>query len=75
MRRVSATGQLWHDGHHYHLGEVFAHCRVALHQDATDRTELHFANVHLVFDPAERFRPTSLRRIKNHSPNLTQKLN
>lgn len=50
MRRVSATGQLWHDGHHYHFG-------------------------YLVFDPAERFRPTSLRRIKNHSPNLTQKLN
>jgi transposase InsO family protein len=60
VRRVSSTGQLWHDGHHYHLGEVFAHCRVGLRQDATGRTELHFANIHLgylVFDPAEQFRP------------------
>lgn len=60
VRRVSATGQLWHDGHHYHLGEVYAHCRLGLVQNPTGRTELHFANVHLgylVFDPAERFRP------------------
>lgn len=62
VRRASATGQLWHDGHNYHLGEIFAHCRMGLHLDAAGRTELHFANVHLgylVFDPAERFRPAA----------------
>ena len=55
VRRASATGQLWHEGHHYHLGEVFAHCRLGLRPDGTGRTELHFANRHLgylVFDPA-----------------------
>ena len=60
VRKISSSGHLWHDGHHYHLGEVFARCRVGLHRDAAGRTELHFANVHLgylVFDPAERFRP------------------
>lgn len=60
VRRASVTGHLWHDGHSYHLGEIFAHCLMGLRQDATGRTELHFANVHLgylLFDPAERLRP------------------
>lgn len=60
VRRVSASGHLWYDGHNYHLGEVFAHCRVGLSMAATGRTELYFANRHLghlVLDPAERFRP------------------
>lgn len=60
VRRVSASGHLWHDGHNYHVGEIFARCRVALHVNASGRTELHFANVHLGdldYDPAEQFRP------------------
>jgi hypothetical protein len=54
IKQVSGNGHLWHDGHHDHLGEIFAHCRVALHTDRDGRTELHFANVHLgylVYDP------------------------
>ncbi len=60
VKQVSACGHLWHDGQSYHLGEIFAHSRVALRIDATGRTELHFANLHLgylVYNPAERFRP------------------
>ena len=60
VKPVSVSGHLWHEGHHYHLGEIFARCRAGLRVDATGRTELHFANLHLgylVFDPAERFRP------------------
>ena len=71
VRRVSATGKLWHDGHDYALGEIFAHCRVALRKDSTGRTELHFANVHLgylVFDPAARFRPAAYIALPDQKP-------
>jgi hypothetical protein len=70
-RKVSVSGHLWHEGHHYHLGEVFANCRVGLRVDAAGRTELHFANVHLGYlhyDPAERFRPPASIVPPNHKP-------
>lgn len=60
VKSISATGQLAHQGHLYHVGEAFAGCRVGLFVNSAATTELHFANVHLgnlVYDPAERFRP------------------
>ena len=71
VRKVSANGQLWHEGHNYHLGEVFADCRVGLHVDATGRTELHFANRHLghlLYDPEEQFRPKAYIVPPDHKP-------
>jgi len=71
VKKVSGSGHLWHEGHHYHLGEVFAYCRVGLRVDATGRTELHFANVHLgylIYDPAERLRPPASVVPPNHKP-------
>ena len=71
VRKISSSGHLWHDGHHYHLGEVFARCRVGLHRDAAGRTELHFANVHLGYlhyDPEERFRPAASIVPPHHKP-------
>lgn len=71
VRRASVTGHLWHDGHNYHLGEVFAHCRVGLRVDATGRTELHFANRHLgnlLYDPEEQFRPKASIVPPGHKP-------
>jgi transposase InsO family protein len=61
VKTVSSSGHLWHNGHHYHVGEVFAGKHVALHHNPEGATELHFANLHLgnlVFDPeGARFRP------------------
>jgi len=71
VKPVSGSGHLWHEGHHYHLGEVFARCRVGLRVAADGRTELHFANVHLGylhFDPAERLRPPAYVVPPNHKP-------
>jgi hypothetical protein len=71
VRQISANGQLWHDGHHYHLGEIFAHCRVGLRLDAKGRTELHFANRHLgnlLYDPEEQFRPKASIVPPDHKP-------
>ena len=62
VKVISSSGFLAHEGHNYHLGEIFAGKRVGLQRTATGQTELYFANVHLghlVFDPAERFRPTA----------------
>ncbi|BET69439.1 integrase core domain-containing protein [Opitutales bacterium ASA1] len=62
VKVVSTSGFLAHEGHNYHLGEIFAGKRVGLRRGPDERTELYFANVHLgnlVFDPAERFRPTA----------------
>ncbi len=71
VRQISANGQLWHDGHHYHLGEIFAHCRVGLRLDAKGRTEVHFANRHLgnlLYDPEEQFRPKASIVPPDHKP-------
>jgi len=63
VKTVSSSGHLWHDGHHYHVGEVFAGKHVALHRNCEGATELHFANVYLgnlIYDPeGGRFRPTA----------------
>jgi putative transposase len=62
VKIISTSGHLAHEGHHYHVGEMFAGKRVGLHRNDAGQTELHFANVHLgnlVFDPAERFRPAA----------------
>jgi transposase InsO family protein len=63
VKLVSASGFLAHEGRNYHLGEAFAHKRVGLRRDATGRTEVHFANVHLghlAFDAeGGRFKPTA----------------
>jgi transposase InsO family protein len=71
VKRLSATGHLWHAGHNYHVGEAFAHCRVGLHIKATGRTELYFANRllgYLVYDPAEQFRPKAYIALPDHKP-------
>ena len=71
IRLLSATGHLWHVGHHYHVGEALAGCRVGLVVNASGVTELHFANVHLgnlVYDPAEQFRPKASIVPPNHKP-------
>jgi putative transposase len=47
VKTISESGQLAHEGRHYHVGEAFAHKRVGLRLNAEGRTELHFANVHL----------------------------
>lgn len=60
VKTVSVSGHLSHEGHNYHLGDIFAGKRVALRYTPSGTTELYFANVHLgnlVYDPAERFRP------------------
>ncbi len=58
---MSSSGYLWHDGHHYFVGEVFAGKQLALHQSCEGTTELHFANLHLGnlnYEPeVARFRP------------------
>jgi putative transposase len=63
VKRLSATGHLAHDGHHYYVGEALAGCRVGLQRNASGQTEVHFANVplgHLVFDSGGgRFTPTA----------------
>ena len=71
VKQVSASGHLYHEGHNYHLGEVFAHCRVGLRVDSTGRTEVHFANRHLgnlLYDPAEQFRPKASIVPPDHKP-------
>jgi transposase InsO family protein len=71
VRTVSESGHLWHDGHNYHLGEVFARCRVGLHRNRTGSTELHFANLHLgnlLYDPEEQFRPKAYIVPPDHKP-------
>jgi len=60
VKRLPVTGLLWHEGHHYHLGETFGLCRVGLKRNRAGQMEIYFANRllgYLVFDPAERFRP------------------
>jgi transposase InsO family protein len=62
VKTISTSGFLAHEGHNYHVGEIYASKRVGLHRNDRSQTELHFANVHLGnlrFDPAERFRPTA----------------
>lgn len=63
VKTVSAGGHIAHDGHNYHLGDVFAGKQVALHQTSEGATELHFANVHLgnlAYDSkGGRFRPSA----------------
>lgn len=71
VKTISVTGQLWHDRHHYHVGEAFAGCRVGLFVNPAGVTELHFANVHLgnlVYDPEERFRPPAYIVPPHHKP-------
>jgi transposase InsO family protein len=62
VKVISTTGFLAHEGHTYHVGEIFAGKRVGLHRNEHGQTELHFANVHLGnlhFDPDERYGPTA----------------
>jgi transposase InsO family protein len=73
VKLVSATGQLAHEGHHYHVGEAFAGKRVGLHRNADGQTELYFANVHLgnlAYDAeGGRFKPTAYIAPARHAPN------
>jgi transposase InsO family protein len=60
VKRLSVTGHLCHEGHSYQVGEAFAHCRVGLKRNRAGQTEIYFANRllgHLLYDPAEQFRP------------------
>lgn len=62
VKVVSTSGLLWHEGHNYHVGEIFAGKRVSLHRNQRGETELHFANVHLgnlVYDPTARYGPAA----------------
>jgi len=71
VRKISSSGHLRHEGHNYHLGEVFANCRVGLHVNPTGGTELYFANRHLghlLYDPEERFRPKASIVPPDHKP-------
>jgi transposase InsO family protein len=71
VKQISASGHLYHERHNYHLGEVFAHCRVGLRVDSTGRTEVHFANRHLgnlLYDPEEQFRPKASIVPPDHKP-------
>jgi transposase InsO family protein len=71
VKRLSVTGHLWHDGHSYLVGEAFGHCRVGLKRNRSGQTEIYFANRllgHLVFDPAERFRPPAYIAPPDHKP-------
>lgn len=55
----------------YPVGEAFGHCRVGLKRQRSGQTEIYFANRllgHLVFDPAERFRPPAYIAPPNHKP-------
>jgi transposase len=60
-KTLSSTGHLWHDGHQYYVGEVYAGKHVALHHNSEGATELHFANLYLgnlIYNPeVARFRP------------------
>jgi transposase InsO family protein len=78
VKRASTTGHLSHDGHNYHLGEIFADCRLGLRPGPDGCTELHFANRHLghfVFDPAERFRPPAYIAPPDRKPLAKSHLN
>lgn len=71
VKRISESGFLAHEGKTYHVGEAFAHKRVGLHLNGRGQTELYFANVHLgnlVYDLAERFRPSAYIAPPNHDP-------
>ena len=71
VRKLSQTGQLWHGGRRYHVGEALAGCRVGLFVNAAGVTELHFANLHLgnlLYDPAEQFRPPASIVPPDHKP-------
>ena len=63
VKIVSASGHLAHGGRNYHVGEAFAGKRVGLKLAADERTEVHFANVHLghlAFDAeGGRFKPSA----------------
>jgi transposase InsO family protein len=64
VKVISASGLLAHEGHNYHVGEIFAGKRVGLRRNGHGQTELHFANVHLgnlAFDPKGRdfYAPTA----------------
>lgn len=71
VKRLSSTGQLAHEGRNYFVGEAFANCRVGLFINSAGRTELYFANRllgHLVYDPAEQFRPKAYIAPPDHKP-------
>ena len=71
VKRLSVNGHLWHEGHSYPVGEAFGHCRGGLKRQRSGQTEIYFANRllgHLVFDPAERFRPPAYIAPPNHKP-------
>ena len=63
VKIVSASGHLAHGGRNYYVGEAFAGKRVGLKLAADERTEVHFANVHLghlAFDAeGGRFKPSA----------------
>jgi putative transposase len=62
VKTVSESGQLAHNGHHYHIGEAFAGKRVGLFCNEEGNTELYFANVHLGnldYGSEGRFRPAA----------------
>jgi transposase InsO family protein len=62
VKQVSSSGFLSHEGHNYHVGEVFAGKKVGLFVNRKKQTELHYANIHLGnlhYDPEERWRPTA----------------
>ena len=70
VKRVSVSGFLSHGGHHYHVGDALADCRLGLFVNPSGQTELYFANRllgHLVYDPAEQFRPKAFIAPPDHN--------
>lgn len=71
VKRLSETGHLTHEGRHYYAGEALAGCRVGLRVNPSGQTEIYFANLHLghlVYDPAERFRPPAYIAPPDYKP-------
>ena len=71
VRKLSASGQLRHEGRNYHVGEALAGERVGLRVNPAGQTELYFANVllgQLIYDPAQRLRPMAYVAALDHIP-------
>jgi transposase InsO family protein len=65
VRRISQSGALSYLGETFHLGEIYAGCRMGLRENAEGVVELHYANLHLgnlEFDSGEIYgRPRIVR--------------
>jgi transposase InsO family protein len=77
VKHATGNGQLLHEGHRYHLGEIYAGCPMGLHRLKDGRTALYFANLqlgYLHFDPAEQFRPKASIAPPDRKPLAKSKL-